>query len=64
MLLIFDLCSGRQMFIIHTDTVKHTHLLVVSITKIIEYYKNGYLLATVGTRLHLASGWSDDHSGA
>lgn len=46
MLLIFDLCSGRQMFIIHTDTVKHTHLLVVSITKIIEYYKNGYMLAT------------------
>ena len=28
------------------------------------HYKNGYLLATVGTRLHLASGWSDDHSGA
>lgn len=43
MLLIFDLCSGRQMFIIHTDTVKHTHLLVFSITKIIEYYKNGYM---------------------
>ena len=38
--------------------------VVVSITEIIEYYKNGYLLATVGTRLHLASGWSDDHSGA
>ena len=56
MLLVFNLCSGRQMFIIHTDTVKHTHLLVVSITKIIEYYKNGYMSATVGTRLHLASG--------
>ncbi len=56
MLLIFDLCSGRQMFIIHTHTVKHTHLLVVSITEIIEYYKNGYMSATVGTRLHLASG--------
>mgnify|MGYP007062471773 FL=1 len=56
MLLIFDLCSGRQMFIINTHTVKHTHLLVVSITEIIEYYKNGYMSATVGTRLHLASG--------
>ena len=46
------------------NTVQHTYLIVVSITEIIEYYKNGYLSATVGTRLHLASGWSDDHSGA
>ncbi len=30
--------------------------VVVSITEIIEYYKNGYMSATVGTRLHLASG--------
>ena len=30
--------------------------VVVSVTEIIEYYKNGYMSATVGTRLHLASG--------
>ena len=61
----------RKIFYLHlsiprvqANTVQHTYLIVVSITEIIEYYKNGYLLATVGTRLHLASGWSDDHSGA
>ena len=59
----------RKIFYLHlsipraqANTVQHTYLIVVSITEIIEYYKNGYLLATVGTRLHLASGWSDDHS--
>ena len=52
----FNLCSVRQMFIIDTNIVKHTYLPVVSITEIIEYYKNGYLSTTVGTRLHLASG--------
>ena len=46
------------------NTVQHTYLIVVSITEIIEYYKNGYMSATVGTRLHLVSGWSLDHSGA
>ena len=56
MLLFFNFCSGRQKVIINTNTVKHTHLPVVSITEIIEYYKNGYMSATVGTRLHLASG--------
>ena len=34
--------------------------LVVSITEIIEYYKKGYMSATVGTRWHLMS--SDDLS--
>ena len=48
------------MFIINTNTVKHTHLSVVSITEIIEYYKKGYMSATVGTRWHLMS--SDDLS--
>ena len=59
----------RKIFYLHlsipraqANIVQHTYLIVVSITEIIEYYKNGYLLATVGTRLHLASGWSDDHS--
>ena len=56
MLLFFNFCSGRQKVIINTNTVKHTHLPVVSITEIIEYYKNGYMSATVGTRLHLVSG--------
>ena len=60
MLLFFNFCSGRQMFIINTNTVKHTHLPVVSITEIIEYYKKGYMSATVGTRWHLMS--SDDLS--
>ena len=55
-LLFFNFCSGRQEVIINTNTVKHTHSLVVSITEIIEYYKNGYMSATVGTRLHLVSG--------
>ena len=32
--------------------------------KLFEYYKKGYLSETVGTRLHLVSGWSLDHSGA
>ena len=61
----------RKIFYLHlsiprvqANTVQHTYLIVVSITEIIEYYKNGYLSATVGTRLHLASGWSNDHSGA
>ena len=45
-----------QTNIIIANTVKHTHSLVVSITEIIEYYKNGYMSATVGTRLHLVSG--------
>ena len=58
--IVFNFCSDRQCL----NTVKHTPLPVVSITEIIEYYKNGYMLATVGTRLHLASGWSLDHSGA
>ena len=48
--------AAERMFIINTNTVKHTPLPVVSITEIIEYYKNGYMSATVGTRLHLASG--------
>ena len=42
------------MFIIHTDTVKHTHLLVVSITKIIEYYKNVYVGDRTERRLALS----------
>ena len=32
--------------------------------KLFKYYKKGYLSETVGTRLHLVSGWSLDHSGA
>ena len=40
--------------------LQHTHPLVVLITEFIEYYKNGYLSATVGTRWHLMS--SDDVS--
>ena len=59
----------RKIFYLHlsipraqANTVQHTYLIVVSITEIIEYYKNGYLLATVGTRLHLASGWSCESS--
>ena len=50
--IVFNFCSDRQCL----NTVKHTPLPVVSITEIIEYYKNGYMSATVGTRLHLASG--------
>ena len=53
----------RKIFYLHlsipraqANTVQHTYLIVVSITEIIEYYKNGYMSATVGTRLHLASG--------
>ncbi len=47
----------RKIFYLHlsiprvqANTVQHTYLIVVSITEIIEYYKNGYLSATVGTR--------------
>ena len=61
----------RFLIFVVTDSVYYKYQyrltytsLVVSITEIIEYYKNGYLSATVGTRLHLASGWSLDHSGA
>ena len=53
----------RKIFYLHlsipraqANTVQHTYLIVVSITEIIEYYKNGYMSATVGTRLHLVSG--------
>ena len=57
----------RKIFYLHlsipraqANTVQHTYLIVVSITEIIEYYKKGYMSATVGTRWHLMS--SDDLS--
>ena len=53
----------RFLIFIVTDSVYYKYQdsktyipTVVSITEIIEYYKNGYMSATVGTRLHLASG--------
>ena len=57
----------RKIFYLHlsipraqANTVQHTYLIVVSITEIIEYYKNGTMSATVGTRQCLMS--SDDLS--
>ena len=88
MLLVFNFCSGKQMFIILPNIsinrclFKPFHLLLTN-TKIINQYRITYTLcgglnyvnylniikrdhvsATVRTRLHLASGWSLDHSGA
>ena len=87
-LLVFNFCSGRQMFIIFQNIslnrclFKPFHLLLTN-TKIIDQYhitytlcsglnhvnylniiKRDHVSATVRTRLHLASGWSLDHSGA
>ena len=61
MLLVFNFCSDRQMFIINANIALYSGLNYVNYLNII---KSDHVSATVRTRLHLASGWSLDHSGA
>ena len=52
------------MFIINTYTVKHTLYRGLNNVNYLNIIKRDHVLATVRTRLHLASGWSLDHSGS
>ena len=61
----FYLCSGRQNVYYKCEYSK-TYTLRRSLNNVnyLNIIKRDHVSATVRTRLHLASGWSNDHSGA
>ena len=63
--IVFYLCSGRQS-VYYKYQYSKTYTLRRSLNNVnyLNIIKRDHVSATVRTRLHLASGWSLDHSGA
>ena len=63
--IVFYLCSGRQN-VYYKYQYSKTYTLRRSLNNVnyLNIIKRDHVSATVRTRLHLASGWSLDHSGA
>ena len=63
--IVFYLCSGRQsVYYKHQYSKTYTFRRGLNNVNYLNIIKRDHVLATVRTRLHLASGWSNDHSGA